>query len=248
MEGYSFRVAGFERKEIAHVLAEILGAPIKYTGPPSFKYEIGGCSIDRNANVNSPVNEYSPKVLTALKEMGATTEENVNIVIPMDKHTGASLRNLVNIISSKDRLLQSALGRTEAIVPRGFVEHMNSVPIETVEDFEEAARGQNSGGLQFDFENKTIGFGFYNVSLDFKEIKAYMALSKALDEQAKRLKYASLLQKEADNEKYAFRCFLLRLGFIGNELKSERKLLMSKLAGNGSYKVKPASEEEESSC
>ena len=42
--------------------------------------------------------------------------------------------------------------------------------------------------------------------------------------------------KVASNDKYAFRCFLLRLGFIGAEYKEERKILLRNLAGNGAFK------------
>ena len=42
--------------------------------------------------------------------------------------------------------------------------------------------------------------------------------------------------KEDDNEKYAFRCFLLRLGFIGDEYKADRKILLSKLDGSSAFK------------
>ena len=43
--------------------------------------------------------------------------------------------------------------------------------------------------------------------------------------------------KENENEKYAFRCFLLRLGFIGDEYKADRKLLLSKLSGSSAFKA-----------
>ena len=43
-------------------------------------------------------------------------------------------------------------------------------------------------------------------------------------------------EKEVDNEKYAFRCFLLRLGFIGNEYKSQRKILLRNLTGSSAFK------------
>lgn len=46
----------------------------------------------------------------------------------------------------------------------------------------------------------------------------------------------SRTEKEVDNEKYAFRCFLLRLGFIGAEYKTERKILLSKLTGSSAFK------------
>jgi hypothetical protein len=38
------------------------------------------------------------------------------------------------------------------------------------------------------------------------------------------------------NEKYTFRCFLLRLGFIGPEYKDERKILLRNLSGSSAYK------------
>ena len=48
-------------------------------------------------------------------------------------------------------------------------------------------------------------------------------------------------------EKYAFRCFLLRLGFIGNEYKAERKILLKNLSGNSSWK-NGAPEKEVAAC
>lgn len=46
----------------------------------------------------------------------------------------------------------------------------------------------------------------------------------------------TLKDKPVDNEKYAFRCFLLRLGFIGEEYKEARKILLKNLTGNGAWK------------
>ena len=43
-------------------------------------------------------------------------------------------------------------------------------------------------------------------------------------------------EKDTDNDKYAFRCFLLRLGFIGAEYKEERKILLRNLTGSSAFK------------
>ena len=43
-------------------------------------------------------------------------------------------------------------------------------------------------------------------------------------------------EKEVDNEKYAFRCFLLRLGFIGSEFKEDRKILLKNLEGSSAFR------------
>ncbi len=61
------------------------------------------------------------------------------------------------------------------------------------------------------------------------------------------LKRISATEKEVDNEKYAFRCFLRRLGFIGSEYKAERKILLQNLSGNSSWK-NGAPEKEVAAC
>ena len=43
-------------------------------------------------------------------------------------------------------------------------------------------------------------------------------------------------EKPVDNEKYAFRCFLLRLGFIGAEYKTARKILLKNLSGSSAFR------------
>ena len=54
---------------------------------------------------------------------------------------------------------------------------------------------------------------------------------------SKDQKRVSATEKEVDNEKYAFRCFLLRLGFIGDEYKATRKILLRNLSGNSAWKA-----------
>src|SRR5690606_24237723 len=56
-----------------------------------------------------------------------------------------------------------------------------------------------------------------------EEISAYTHFVAHLVSLAKNLKRVNATTKEAENEKYAFRCFLLRLGFIGDEYKEARK-------------------------
>lgn len=53
---------------------------------------------------------------------------------------------------------------------------------------------------------------------------------------SKDQKRISATEKPVDNERYAFRCFLLRLGFIGDEYKTDRKILMRYLPGNSAFK------------
>ena len=53
---------------------------------------------------------------------------------------------------------------------------------------------------------------------------------------ASNAKRVTATEKAVDNEKYSFRCFLLRLGFIGAEYKAERKILLKNLTGSSAFK------------
>ena len=53
---------------------------------------------------------------------------------------------------------------------------------------------------------------------------------------SKDAKRITAKEKPVDNEKYAFRCFLLRPGFIGGEYKTDRKILLRNLSGSSAFK------------
>ncbi|MCF0259919.1 MAG: virulence protein, partial [Erysipelotrichaceae bacterium] len=60
----------------------------------------------------------------------------------------------------------------------------------------------------------------------------------ALVNMARQAKRVSMTNKPVENEKYAWRCFLLRLGFIGEEFKQCRKVLLSNFSGSSAFKNK----------
>jgi hypothetical protein len=73
-----------------------------------------------------------------------------------------------------------------------------------------------------------------------------VAFITALCEMAKNQKRVTATDKAPANEKYAFRCFLLRLGFIGDEYKAARKILLRNLTGNTAFRNgRPAKEEQQ---
>ncbi|XBG77574.1 hypothetical protein V4S31_12060 [Enterococcus cecorum] len=81
-----------------------------------------------------------------------------------------------------------------------------------------------------------ISFPWFGEGLDADEVKAYSHFIAALCEMSRNQKRINATEKAVDNEKYAFRCFLLRLGFIGNEYKTERKILLRNLSGSSAFK------------
>lgn len=78
---------------------------------------------------------------------------------------------------------------------------------------------------------------------DGQDNKAYTAFISALCKLSANAKRVSMTEKPVDNEKYAFRCFLLRLGFIGREHKTTRKILLRNLEGSSAFKNGGADDE-----
>ncbi len=246
---YSFKVSGLERKQVASAITDALGGEVKYQGPPSFSYEASGWRIDKAGIVTTPeIQKDSLRtVLDALKETGATAEGDGAVTLSLQGHTGNTLRNVVNLIWSKQNLLQRALGRQSTIVPADLVNAINAVPIDMVEDFanvvnEAVDAGQIEGetDLDFDLADKTISFSFSNASLEADEVIAFANLCRQINEQAKQQKFSSTKQREVENEKYAMRCFLLKLGFVGDAFKAERKVLLARLSGNAAFRTEEA--------
>ena len=95
------------------------------------------------------------------------------------------------------------------------------------------------------FTKGTIGFRLFQFAdpsdgkqngLHAGELKAYIQLCLAMSQLAKMVKTASPKPQQTDNEKYAMRCWMLRLGFIGDEFKTAREILLRNMEGNASWR------------
>ena len=81
-----------------------------------------------------------------------------------------------------------------------------------------------------------MAFPWFTELPDTDAVQAYTHFISALCEMSKNARRVTATEKAVENEKYAFRCFLLRLGFIGAEYKTERKILLKNLAGSSAFK------------
>lgn len=104
----------------------------------------------------------------------------------------------------------------------------------------------NTESLAVNECEETVEFPWFTVEKD-GDGDAYAKFITMLCEFSKNLQRVVNKPDASDNEKYAFRCFLLRLGFIGNEYKAERKILLKNLSGNSSWK-NGAPEKEVAAC
>jgi len=89
--------------------------------------------------------------------------------------------------------------------------------------------------LRFEMNEDSVSFPWFS-KVEPEEAMTFTKFITAICEMTMKQKRITAKPKENENEKYAFRCFLLRLGFIGDEYKADRKLLLSKLNGSSAFK------------
>ena len=218
----SIKLATENRKAVAARLAEITGAEARYTRVPRCAYEVGAYTLEKDGNI--------------------TIEE------------GADLQPL------------------KILADEGFIENFEAPAEESTTESEPEAIGLtveipfdkvNVGNLMklLDAKGELIkkALGISDIRIEMKEDRvafpwftevepesamAYTNFIAALCRMSKEAKRVTATAKEVENEKYAFRCFLLRLGFIGAEYKKDRKILLQNLSGSAAFRDGKKSHEE----
>ena len=206
------QVSGQERKVIAAVLGEVLEAPVKYAGVPSCAYEVAGWTISKEGCLISPLfaAEDAPAVKTVMDAL---------------KIAGVAPDGRLEVQISAEGADEAALSNLDKILKSK----------ETLIRKSLEAQGEIAARLE---DGKLI-FDFFRATINKDKISACVLLMIRIWEQAQMLKRVVAKEQAVDNEKYAFRCFLLRLGFIGDRYRQERKVLLARLEGNMAFKKVP---------
>ena len=218
-----------DRKEKVKILGEHLGIEPEYLGAPSFDYQVGAFTVDRGGRILSASGDE-----VELEDILSRPGENVayELGIPMAGHDGRTLRNIINMICSKQHLIKKALGLDEDLVDEDFVTKINEADINSIDSFKEALEtigSRGHPGMEFDFGEKLIIFKHTRAET---AARLFALISKKAKEQAR----TSPKVTATDNEKYTFRTWLLRLGMIGDEYAETRKELLQNLSGNSAFR------------
>jgi len=245
-----------DKKEVIKAVEEKLRAKAKYKGAPSFSYEITdgkitytitrtGEVLDTNGVerllehiLNSSTNEdeitYTERELMG---MSPATQKGT-IEISLQGHTGATIRNLINMLASKQKLLALALGLDWQPVGAGVSDGLAEAKITDLKEFEavlEPLRPRLKG-LWFELDGAVPNAKFSVEGISEDKVKALREVLKAAANQARQLKYASYKASQDDNPKYTLRVWLIRLGLNGDEHKEIRTALLKGLEGNSAYR------------
>ncbi len=177
--------------------------------------------------------------------LGVTETDSLTISLPMTGHSGESLRRLVNMVYSRGTLLSKATGGAFSI-DKELITALDeaSTPVTAV-DFSTMLNEYTSehGGLTgLALEADKVSFTGFPLTNDPDRNSAFQQLACLMNRMAIEQKRIQAKVVNDDNEKYAFRIWLLRLGMRGDEYKVARKTLMENLSGHAAFRTK---EEEE---
>lgn len=228
-----FYVVGAERKAFVSAVSELTGWEAVYKKAPSFAYAVNNYIIDKKGALiiddGADRGEVS-QLLESLAARGYTSgdslpalegEEDGGDALPESATPDADAPDHLSIELPLAGFTDAALCNLEKLVASKAGLICQSIGAESLPILRDGER---------------LCFPWFVAGSSPLEIAAYTQLVGALCEMAKTQQRITATERAVDNPKYAMRCFLLRLGFIGEEYAAARKLLLKNLSGNSSFK------------
>ena len=279
--GIEIEFTGMTRSTASNAIAEHFGTFATHIGGSYDTYEVrdhgGRCwkvvydsSIrttpggwDYSCEMVSPICNYSDietiqAIVRRLRGLGMIVNDSCGIHVHVDAstHTAQSLKNLANIMASKENLLFTALDANPNRIDRWckkvdnqFLDRINTRGDKTMAQIRNYWYNGHDGARQHYHNSRyhalnlhsvwqkgTVEFRCFNSSKHAGKIKAYIQLCLAISNQAKTQRSASRRETRTTNPKYTFRTWLIRLGLNGDEFKTARKHLLAKLDGDIAFK------------
>lgn len=241
-----YNVSGEKRRTLVGAISMELNAPLNYLGAPSFAYEVGGYTVSKTGTVEGP---DSQGLKTALElEHGFTAENSEFNTEAGPRYTEEEFGLGHHRV---DPIGENGMQASDVPEPdMQFIEIPNEGFSQSAVDNlrklvdSKAAlikKALGIGDLEIMETQETLIFPWIaqDISTDAAAVEAYTRFITAMCAMAKEQTRITAKEKQVENEKYAFRCFLLRLGFIGSEYKAARKILLRNLTGNSSFRSEP---------
>ena len=207
-----YNVTGPDRKRLVQAIAQILESDAKYLGVPSCAYQVDNFTISKDGILSfddQTKSDEAEQLIERLSEMSFEAEiEEVTDGLCIE-------------LPLKDT--------TEAAI-----DNLRRM-VDSKATLIKKALGADS--LEIEVTEERIRFPWFDRIPEPEVISATAHFLGHMLDAAKSHKRVTAKEKETDNEKYAFRCFLLRLGFIGDEFKETRRTLLRNLTGSAAFRT-----------
>ena len=239
----NYNIQKEERKAMVAVVSKVLDTKPAYCGAPTFSYKIGAFEITKDGSLcfDDAIDEATvARVRTALREAGFTSEGGEDVASCADTGSDEPIQTetAAEPAPTEEAIAEPDEDSLSISLPRSLFTEMALQNLD--------ALLLSKGRLirhAFDIREATytltddrITFAWLHGTITDETAKAYATFISKLCEMARMQKRVTAKEKIVDNEKYAFRCFLLRLGMIGNAYKVSRKILLQNLTGSSAFK------------
>lgn len=226
------------RKDLVKAVGEYIKETPRYMGAPTFAFEVGNFTIDKDGNITSETDlsglenflierGFAENIVTETEETKGSEIININTHFSLDGIEEQAVIRLLNMLYSKQYLINKSVG---------------SIVLDISTEFIQNAQNQKIGDINFDgttgisLEENQLVFTYPNAE-DTEMLNAYLTLISKAFEKAKESKHCRAEYSTPENEKYYMRSWLIRLGLGGKEYSQIRKLLLKTLKGNASFKT-----------
>ena len=247
---FKFIVTKDERKALVKAIGEITGWSPVYKGAPSFAFAVGDYIIDRHGTLiydERTTEEDTRRLLRELSEQGFIRDWYNEPDSLSDSETPLEADVVIHDASETNNAEDSRYAdwvnsRADGKVSiKAYIPSFNETALDNLRKL---INGKSSlikkaigtDDLSVAFFYGEVYFHWFDPDSTKIEFEAYEQFVTALCQTAKNQKRVTMRESAVDSEKFAFRCFLLKLGFIGEEYASARKVLLEKLPGNSSFK------------
>lgn len=212
-----------DRKPLVKAISELTGEKAVYMKTPTYAYKIGDYTVTREGNLEAP-DGLDAETLQQLKDtLESAGYQPEGIEVPEATAEDSSENEITGICISMPRSIFTDANLENL---KGIIAAKRSL----------ICKALGTDDLPLEITDTKVSFPWFPGQPDADSVKAYDTFICKLCEMARNQKRVSATEKQVDNEKYAFRCFLLRLGFIGNEYKTKRKILLKNLTGSSAFK------------
>ena len=211
-----FTLESKQRPKLPLEIGNILGTALHYERVPSWAYDIAGYRLDKEGVLHIPegAEETAKDLILQLRERGFQDDAEITEEVPVQQ-------DKLTIVIPRESITDMALENLQKIIANKQIL------------FQRAFRTDNT---EIEITDEKINFTWFPYTADGDELAAYTQFISRLCDMARDAKRVSSKPTETDNDKYAFRCFLLRLGFIGKEYTTARKILLRNLTGNSAFR------------
>jgi len=225
----NYNVTGEDRKQMVAIISREAGIQAVYTKMPECAFVIGNMKVTKGGELlwDERTDEALIERITAALAAAAFTAETTESAELPETDTAeepaaedAAEEGGLTVSMPRDYFTDEALENLKKIVASKRTLLMKAL---------------GADDLPILITDETVSFPWFPEPSP-AEAQAFTHLITAICKMAKEAKRVTATEKETESEKYTFRCWLLRLGFVGAEHKHDRAILLQNLSGHAAFK------------